>query len=67
MQLFEKKSFTRKTGFACIITYCLCALWAVGHGQPMPDLPPVLAGFVSLIYGINTAKAVLPGKDAPKA
>ena len=55
MQLFEKKSFTRLTGYTAILLYCFCAIWIVVHGDPMPDIPPVLAGTIALLYGMNKA------------
>jgi hypothetical protein len=55
MQLFEKKSFTRLTGYTAILVYSFCAIWAVVHGDPMPDIPPILAGTIALLYGINRA------------
>jgi hypothetical protein len=62
MQLFEKKSFSRIAGFAMIITYCLCALWMVAHGKPMPDIPPIASGTILLLYGINKTSKRLNGQ-----
>jgi hypothetical protein len=61
MQLFEKKSFTRLSGLLGLGTYCACAMWTVAVlDKAMPDIPPVLAGTIAILYGINTAKAILP-------
>jgi hypothetical protein len=60
MQLFEKKSFTRLSGYTVIATYCLCALWMVAHGKDMPDIPPIASGTVALLYGLNKVKSIAP-------